>query len=382
MDSVLPMLDKALCGESLSAAEGYRLMRAGNDEVDAILDAACLLRDRHKGRTVTYSRKVFLPVTNLCRNRCSYCTFRKEPGDAESWTMSPDEIRSWLDLGREHGCREALICLGDKPELAYEGHRQTLARLGYATTADYVYDICRLALAYGLLPHTNAGVLTYEQMKRLREVNASMGLMLESSSSRLCASGMAHHLSPDKDPRLRLRMLRQAGELRIVFTTGILIGIGETLEERVDALLAIRDILRTYGHIQEVIVQNFRAKPGTAMSDCAEPAGPEVARTVAVARLLLGGDVNLQSPPNLNAGAHRLLLRAGINDWGGISPVTRDYVNPESSWPLVEELSETCAREGFTLRERLPVYAAFRRDGSLAPETMTRNWTNAHDQRS
>jgi 7,8-didemethyl-8-hydroxy-5-deazariboflavin synthase CofG subunit len=362
------ILEKALADIPLSAADGYQLAACSAADVPALLAAAGALRDRDKGRTVTYSRKVFLPVTNLCRDRCSYCTFRKDPRDPAAWTMNPDEIRDWVERGRAQGCKEALMCLGDKPEKAYSQYRKMLASFGHATTTEYVYRACEIALAHGLLPHTNAGVLSYEEMKLLKQVNVSLGLMLENISPRLRQKGMPHFSAPDKDPTVRVRMLREAGELAIPFTTGILIGIGETWTERVDSLLAIREIHRTYGHIQEVIVQNFRAKPDTRMAGAPEPASIDIAKTVAIARLLLGGQMNIQAPPNLNPEDHKLLLRAGINDWGGISPVTKDYVNPEAAWPHIERLAQTCREEGFTLRERLAIYPEYvDRPGFLLP---------------
>ncbi len=362
------ILDKARADETLSAEEGYQLLHCPDDAVPALLATAGTLRDRHKGRTITYSRKVFLPVTNLCRDRCSYCTFRKDPRDPDAWTMTPEEIQLWVDRGRAQGCKEALMCLGDKPEKAYSQYRQTLAGFGHKTTTDYVYRACQIALASGLLPHTNAGIMSYDEMKLLKDVNVSLGLMLENISPRLRQKGMAHFSAPDKDPAVRVRMLREAGELEIPFTTGILIGIGETLEERIDSLIAIREIHRAYGHIQEVIVQNFRAKPDTRMATAPEPESLDMAKTVAVSRLLLGGQMNVQAPPNLSPDDHRLLLRAGINDWGGISPVTKDYVNPEAAWPHLNLLAQTCREEGFTLRERLAIYPEYiDRPGFLLP---------------
>ena len=362
------ILVKALAGESLSAQEGYRLIHCEASEVASLIEAAGQLRDRSKGRVVTYSRKVFLPVTNLCRDRCSYCTFRKDPTDPDEWTMSPHDIRHTLELGSAQGCKEALMCLGDKPEVAYPHYRDTLAGFGHSTTAEYVSQACEMAAERGFLPHTNAGVLSYEEMELLKPVNASLGLMLETVSPRLSMKGMPHFSAPDKHPEVRLRMLREAGELSIAFTTGILIGIGETRNEIVDSLVAIRYLHETYGHIQEVIIQNFRAKADTRMAEFPEPDAVEIAKTVAAGRLLLGGDMNIQVPPNLNPDEHRLLLRAGINDWGGISPVTQDYVNPEAAWPHIETLAETCRQEGFTLCERLAIYDEFiGRPGFLPP---------------
>ena len=259
------------------------------------------------------------------------------------------------------------MCLGDSPEAAFPSYRAPLATLGHASTVAYVHEACEMALAAGLLPHTNAGVLSREEMQLLRPVNVSLGLMLENASPRLRARGMAHQHAPDKEPARRLAMIAEAGRLRIPFTTGILLGIGETAEERVDAMFAIADLQHAHGHIQEVIVQNFRAKDGIPMAGCPEPTGGEMARAVAVARLVLGGDMNLQAPPNLNPEDHRLLLRAGINDWGGISPVTRDYVNPEAAWPQIPALAETCRAEGFTLGERLAIYPEYARPDFLDP---------------
>ena len=343
----------------LSAQEAYELINCADDELESLLARAGALRDRTKGKTITYSRKVFLPITNLCRDRCAYCTFRKDPDDPDAWTMSPDEIAGVLARGRRQGCKEALMCLGDKPELAFAQYRETLAGFGHRTTAEYVYRACEIALEFGFLPHTNAGVLTREEMKLLKPVNASLGLMLENVSPRLSLKGMPHFSAPDKHPQVRLKMLSEAGELSIPFTTGILVGIGETREERVDSLVAIRDLHERYGHIQEVIVQNFRAKPDTRMAGADEPDGLEIARTVATARLVLGGEMNIQAPPNLNPTDHRLLLRAGINDWGGISPVTQDYINPEAAWPQIDMLAKTCSEEHFNLRERLAIYEEY-----------------------
>jgi FO synthase len=354
----------------MRTVEAYRLIHSSDRELAGLFDAASELRDRFKGRTVTYSRKIFLPVTNLCRDRCGYCTFRKDPDDPDAWTMSPSEIDDLLLRGSARGCKEALMCLGDKPEAAFPQYRETLARFGHRTTADYVARACQIAIERGFLPHTNAGVLSYDEMKMLKPVNASLGLMLENVSPRLSQKGMPHFSAPDKDPAVRLRMIREAGELAIAFTTGILIGIGETREERVDSLLAIRELHETYGHVQEVIIQNFRAKPDTRMAGCAEPEAMEIARTVATARLILGGKMNIQVPPNLNPDDHHLMLSAGINDWGGISPVTRDYVNPEAAWPHIDALADTCRAAGFTLRERLSIYDEFIDGGSFLPQTL------------
>lgn len=341
---------------SLSVREAYRLIYSTGSELQSLFEEAGAMRDQFKGRTVTYSRKIFLPITNLCRDRCNYCTFRKDPNDPDAWTMSPEEISDVLIRGRKQGCKEALMCLGDKPEAAFPQYRDTLRQFGHSTTVEYVARACEMAIEHGFLPHTNAGVLSRDEMQLLQPFNVSLGLMLENVSPRLTERGMPHFSAPDKHPSVRLKMIREAGELSIAFTTGILIGIGETLEERVDSLIAIGELHQQYGHIQEVIIQNFRAKPDTRMAGCEEPEALDIARTVVVARLLLGGEMNIQTPPNLNPNDHQLLLRAGINDWGGISPVTRDYVNPEAAWPHLDKLAATCREEGFTLCERLAIY--------------------------
>jgi FO synthase len=352
-------LEKAADGTRLDDGDAYALLSLPPRDAAAtavLLEVAGAMRDRAHGRTLTYSPKVFLPVTNLCRDRCTYCTFRRDPGDAGEWTMSPEEIADWSARGRALGCIEALMCLGDKPEVAFRGFKSLLASYGAASTAEYVERACEIALDCGLLPHTNAGLLSKAEMARLRPLNASMGLMLENVSPRLRDRGMPHQHAPDKDPEPRLRMIAEAGELAIPFTTGILVGIGENQAERVASLLAIRRLHEAHGHVQEVIVQNFRAKPATAMAGSPELGDDDMIRTVALARLILGERMNLQAPPNLSPDAHALLIRAGINDWGGISPLTMDYVNPEAPWPHVDALRRTCEQEGFDLTSRLPIY--------------------------
>jgi FO synthase len=370
--SLSAALQRAFAGDLLTREEAVGFLAAPALTSD-LLAVAGAVRDRVWGRTVTYSPKVFLPVTNLCRDRCTYCTFRKDPDDPDAWTMSPDEIRVWSERGRRLGCKEALLCLGDKPEVAFRAYRETLAALGHRTTAEYVERASAIALDAGLLPHTNAGLLSAAEMERLKPLNVSLGLMLESVSPRLRERGQVHQWAPDKDPALRLQMLREAGELRIPFTTGLLLGIGETLGERVDTLLAIRDLHETYGHVQEVIVQNFRAKPTIPLADAPEPEAADLARTIAVARLVLQPDVSVQAPPNLSPRDHALLLAAGLNDWGGISPLTPDYVNPEAPWPHVTALAATCQAAGYRLAERLAIYPAYiDRPGFLHPELRPR----------
>jgi FO synthase len=364
------ILQRALAGERLGELEAIRLIECSNEELPSVLRAAAEIRDRGKGREVTYSRKVFLPVTNLCRDRCTYCTFRKDPGDPGAWTMTLAEIAQWSRRGREMGCKEALMCLGDKPELAFREYRELLASRGAHSTIEYVACACETALEQGLLPHTNAGIMTPEEMSLLRPLNASMGLMLENISPRLRQRGGVHQWAPDKDPAVRMRMLDEAGALRVPFTTGILLGIGETAAERAQSLLAVRRSHERYGHIQEVIIQNFRAKPEIPMADAPEPNAGDMARAIATARLVLGGAMNVQAPPNLSPREIELFLQAGINDWGGISPLSKDYVNPEAPWPHLEELARRCAQAGFHLKQRLAIYPEFINPEWVAPAMM------------
>ena len=365
------ILDRALADEPISEAEAVALIDCPDRDLDDLIGAAGDLRDRGKGQHVTYSRKVFLPVTNLCRDRCSYCTFRKDPGDPGAWTMRPEEIAAWSRRGHELGCKEALMCLGDKPEVAFKEYRATLDELGVRSTVEYVARACEIALQQGLLPHTNAGLMTREEMAMLRPLNASMGLMLENISPRLRGRGGVHQAAPDKDPALRMKMIDEAGELKIPFTSGILLGIGETTAERAQSLIAIRGSHARHGQVQEVIIQNFRAKPEIAMADAPEPDAFDMVRAIATARLVLGPKANVQAPPNLSPNQIELFLRAGINDWGGISPLSKDYVNPEAPWPHIERLGERCARAGFTLGERLAIYPEYIDDEWLDPAVAT-----------
>jgi 7,8-didemethyl-8-hydroxy-5-deazariboflavin synthase CofG subunit len=361
-DAIGEILERAGAGNRLCEADAIALIECPEADLPRLMAAAADLRDRAKGRDIAYSRKVFLPVTNICRDRCTYCTFRKDPGEPGAWTMTLNEIAEWSRRGRHLGCIEALICLGDKPEIAFKDYRDTLRELGVSSTIEYVARACKTALAEGLLPHTNAGIMSRDEMAMLRPFNASMGLMLESISPRLRRRGGVHQWAPDKDPAVRIRMIDEAGELRIPFTTGILIGIGDTPAERAQSLLAIRASHERYGHIQEVIIQNFRAKPGIGMEDAPEPGALEMARAIATARLVLGGAMNVQAPPNLSPHEIELFLNAGINDWGGISPLSRDYVNPEAPWPHLELLAERCARAGFHLNQRLAIYPEYIND--------------------
>ena len=348
-------------GTPISSDLALRLIRCSDDDLPALLAAARAAKENFKSGVVTYSRKVFLPLTNLCRDYCGYCTFRRDPGDPGAHTMTPDEVLAVARAGEKLGCTEALFSLGDKPELLFPAMRETLRHLGYRSTLHYLEAMCELVLREtALLPHPNPGLLSAEWIARLAAVSPSMGLMLETTNASLLAPGAAHDNAPDKVPAKRLRTIEDAGRLNVPFTTGLLIGIGESAADRVDTLLAIRDLHQRYGHIQEVIVQNFRVKPAIPMADWAEPSFGEMLRTVAVARLLLPG-VNIQAPPNLSAPYYDYedMLDAGINDWGGISPLTPDYINPEKPWPLLEQLRLRTEAKGFELRQRLPVYPEF-----------------------
>ncbi len=341
-----------------------------------LMARAAALRDEGHGNRVSYSRKVFIPLTRLCRDVCHYCTFARSPREGESAYLSADEVLAIARSGAAAGCQEALFTLGDKPELRYREAKEELARLGHATTIEYLAQMCRLVLKEtGLLPHANPGVLDRQEIALLRSVCVSQGLMLESSSERLSQRGGPHFGSPDKLPAARLETMRLAGELAVPFTTGILIGIGETREERIESLQALADLHRRHGHLQELIIQNFRAKPGTRMARAGEPDAGELKWTLAVARLMFGPRMNIQAPPNLSA-RYPELIDAGLNDWGGISPVTPDHVNPEAPWPEIERLREHTAAAGKTLVERLAIYPDWasdaRRwiDASLAPAVL------------
>jgi FO synthase len=339
-----------------------------------LIEAAGRLRDQGHGRHISYSRKVFIPLTHLCRDVCHYCTFAERPRAGRSAYLSADEVLAIAHAGAAAGCTEALFTLGDKPELRYRAAREALDALGYETTIDYLQAMCALVLREtGLLPHANPGIMSRSEIAALRTVTASQGVMLESLSARLCEPGGVHYGSPDKRPEARLKTLELAGELSVPFTTGILIGIGETRAERIEALFAIRDLNRRFGHVQEVIVQNFRAKAGTKLARAAEPDLDDLIWSLAAARLILGPAMNLQAPPNLSPGVYPRLIAAGINDWGGISPVTPDHVNPEAPWPAIADLAERTAEAGKLLVHRLPIYPYYARDLArwAAPEVAT-----------
>ncbi len=353
-------LDRAREGRRPDAAEAETLLDTPTARLPALLDAASAVRDQGRGRRITFSAKVFIPLTTLCRDYCGYCTFRKDPGEPGAFTMTPEQVLALVKAGERLGAKEALFSLGDKPEAHFPEHREFLRRMGHRTTLDYLRAVSDLVLREtGLLPHANPGLMSERDLARLREVSVSMGIMLESTSTRLLAAGAAHDRAPDKVPARRLKTIALAGKLGIPFTTGILIGIGETRAERVASLLAIRELHERSGHIQEVIIQNFRAKPSIPMRDWPEPGPEDLLRTVAVARLLLGPAMNIQAPPNLSADGYERLPAAGLNDWGGISPLTPDHINPERPWPALGELRRRTEAAGHALRERLAIYPEF-----------------------
>ena len=350
-------------GQSLGREQALALADA--TDTAALMALAAPLRDQGFRDVVTYSRKVFLPLTKLCRDVCHYCTFASTPREVGNAYMSLDEVLASAREAAAQGCKEALLTLGERPELRYQAARDALAAMGFSTTLEYVAHVAgEIFKQTGLLPHVNPGCMDATELAMLRKVSPSMGLMLESASERLCQKGMPHYGSPDKVPARRLETLRLAGEARIPFTSGILIGIGETRRERIESLLALRDLHERYGHIQEIIVQNFRAKPDTLMAQAPEPDLDDLLWTIAVARLIFGAAMSIQVPPNLNPGVLPQLIGAGINDWGGVSPLTPDFVNPEAPWPHLEQLAQETATTGKFLQERLTIYPEYALDGT------------------
>ncbi len=349
------VLDAALQGYELSDGETQTLVELS--DLRSLLATASQLRDQVHHNRISYSRKVFIPLTQLCRDVCHYCTFAHPPRPGQRAYLSRDEVLAIARAGSAAGCKEALFTLGDKPERRYKVAARELAELGHETTVSYLTEMADVVLReVGLLPHVNPGVMTAEEIAMLRRASVSQGIMLESASERLCARGGPHYGSPDKRPSVRLKMIQQAGELRVPFTSGLLIGIGETRRERIESLLALRTLHRRYGHLQEIIIQNFRAKANTRMANAPEPNRDDLLWTLAIARILFGPAMNIQAPPNLSPGTYQQLIAAGLNDWGGVSPVTPDHVNPEARWPHLDELAAQTAATGKLLLERLAVY--------------------------
>ena len=352
------MLDEINAPQAVSKAEALKL--ADIPDTAALCDIARRMRDCYFGNNVTYSKKIFLPLTYLCRDVCHYCTFAKTPRRIENPYLSVDEVLSICDQGAKLGCQEALFTLGEKPELRYRVARDALAALGFETTLEYVAHVAEKVMAEtGVLPHINAGNLREQEITNFRKISGSMGIMLESASRRLCEKGMPHYGSPDKVPEVRIHTMELAGQQNVPFTTGILIGIGETRLERIESLLAIRGVHESYGNIQEIIIQNFRAKPDTKMRSAPEPDLDELLWTIAVSRLIFGPQMSIQAPPNLSPGVLPQLVTAGINDWGGVSPLTPDHVNPEAPWPHLENLARETEAAGKFLEQRLTIYPAY-----------------------
>ena len=375
-------LAEAADGRALNDAAAWALAGADDDGLAAMCEAASRMRDLGKGRTVSFSPKVFIPLTHLCRDFCGYCVFRKSPEQAgDTLYMTPEQVLDVARAGQRLGCTEALFTLGERPEQRYPEAKDWLEKRGFRTTLEYLAYVNRLVLEEtALLPHANPGTMSRRELAALRPYNPSVGVMLESTAAALYGPGGAHEFAPSKRPRVRLRTMELAGELRLPFTTGILIGIGETREDRIESLLAIRDLHRRFGHVQEVIVQNFRAKPGTAMADELDADTVEFLWSVAAARLILGPDANVQVPPNLSADNYRIYLDAGINDWGGVSPLTIDFVNPEAPWPALTQLKEQTEAAGFRLKPRLPVYPEYFMDtGDYLPEALRAKVRNLAD---
>ncbi len=351
---------KARQRQPLNESEALSLAELDSEHDVELLALASSLRDSGFRNIVTYSRKVFIPLTHLCRDVCHYCTFAKTPKRIDSPYMSVDQVLDSVRAAQAMGCKEALLTLGEKPELRYKAACDALAEMGFATTLEYVAHVAKRILEETtLLPHINAGCMTAEEIAMLRPVSASMGIMLESASERLTEKGMPHYGSPDKDPQVRLETMRLAGEAAVPFTSGILIGIGETRRERIESLLALRAVHEEHGHLQEIIVQNFRAKADTKMAQAPEPDLAELLWTIAVCRLIFGPHMSIQAPPNLSPGVLEKIVGAGINDWGGVSPLTPDFVNPEAPWPHLEELARETSVAGKFLQERLTIYPQY-----------------------
>lgn len=367
-NSVQETLVKSLEGKEISKGDAVELF--GFQDLHAILSTARAIRDTSKKGPITYSRKIFIDLINLCRDSCSYCTYKKEPGDRSASMMSPTEVLHLAHAGKRLRCTEALIVTGERPEQKYSEARSWLRSLGHSSTIEYVREVCEMILRKtGLLPHTNAGSLTKKEMSVLRDTNVSLGVMLESSSERLSMNGMPHEMAPSKNPKVRVRTLEGAGDLRIPTTTGLLIGIGEETAEIIESLFLLKDINNRYGHIQELIMQNFAPKIGTKMASSPPPACDFFLKAVGIARIILR-DMNIQVPPNLNPFNFGRFLDAGINDWGGISPLTPDYVNPEYPWPSISSVRNATESRGHVMRARLPVYPSFLRDRTFMSEQL------------
>lgn len=365
--ALVELLNRAV-EKPVSRAEALQLM--AECATESIVAAAGKVRDRTRPDVVTYSRKVFINLVNLCRDTCTYCTYKKEPGESVLSMMSPQQVLAIAEAGKKLRCTEALFVTGERPEQKYEQARSWLTTLGHSSTVEYIQEMSELVLSKtGLLPHTNAGSLTKKEMTMLQDTNVSLGVMLETSSERLMGKGMPHEGAPSKNPKVRVKTLESAGELKMPMTTGILVGIGETPDELVDSLFVIRQLHEKYGHIQEVIIQNFAPKPDTGMAQAPPASSEYFLRAVAMARLVMP-DMNIQVPPNLNPDIFGRYIDAGINDWGGISPVTIDHVNPEFPWPSIQSVQKVTESRGHKLRARLPIYPEFLKGGFITSDRL------------
>ena len=351
-------LNKTLDGREISKDEAYQIYQELQKNPAEIYQVSQILRNQNKGKTVTYSRKVFFNLINLCRDTCSYCTYKSELGQSKISMMSIQDVLNLAKIGKKHRCTEALFVTGERPEQKYQEAKTWLKENGFSSTAEYLVHASEIVLKEGLFPHTNAGNLTKSEMNELKKTNVSLGLMLENSSERLCEDGMPHQFAPSKNPKARLRVLEDAGEIGIPMTTGILIGIGETPFEIIDSVFAIKKTHERFGHIQEIILQNFQPKPDTVMKSFPSAEGTYFKNMVALARIIMP-KMNIQIPPNLSPNSYADFLSVGINDWGGISPLTPDYVNPEFSWPSIDTVEKNSSNAGFELKARLPVYPEF-----------------------
>ena len=358
--TITSVISKSIANKIITLEEALPLTENINETIDELCLAAASIRDTSKGNTITFSPKVFIPLTHLCRDYCGYCTFRKDPEDIRNLYMNPEEILKVVKSGEKLGCTEALFTLGERPELRFKEAQKWLTERGYKTTLEYLTAMCKLVIENSdLLPHANPGTMSKNELREIKKYNASAGLMLESTSPLLYQEGGPHEFAPSKRPIVRIKTMKNAGELNIPFTTGLLIGIGETLEDRIESLIEIRNLQNMYGNIQEVIIQNFRSKPNTPMSNIKDAETIDMLWTISVARLILGPDMNIQAPPNLSSDNFEIYLDAGINDWGGVSPLTIDFVNPEAPWPTLKSLKSKTELKGFNLKPRLPVYPEY-----------------------
>ena len=352
------ILNRVLEGKKITVEETYESFSSSRHDPSELFKTAQTLRNKHKKNKVTFSKKVFFNIVNLCRDICSYCTYKAEPEESKISMMNKDDVIQLAKLAKKYRCTEALFVTGERPEQRYKEAQRWLKNNGFSSTAEYLQYCSEIALEQGLFPHTNAGNLTKNEMRELKKTNSSMGLMLESSSERLTEKDMPHQFAPSKKPKERLRVLENAGELGIPMTTGILVGIGETENEVIESIFAIKQIHERFGNIQEIILQNFQPKPNTIMSNFASTEEHYFKRVVAITRVIMP-NMNIQIPPNLSPNSYHSFLSIGVNDFGGISPLTPDYVNPEFSWPMIKNVEDRCQNTGFELRARFPVYPEF-----------------------